>query len=294
MSAYKQQNTSNFQTWILIFTFVSIISGICYFLSVITRNPSIFILGFAFSIGQSFIGYFFGGSLAIASAGGQEVSADQSPEIHEMISNLSKVAGIPKPKIFISPDQSANAFACGRNPENANICLNQGLMNILDKNELEGVIAHELSHIKNRDILIMTITMVLSSVITFITDFGFRTMFFGGGKDDEGNNRSPLVLIFYVVLMILGPIVSLLISMAVSRQREFAADATAVTFTRYPNGLINALEKLYKSPVPTEHFSTSTNHFYIAPPKKTFNEKIQTLFSTHPTIEERVLALREM
>lgn len=293
MSVYKQQRNNIFKTWVLIFIFIFLISIVCYGVGFITKNPLIGYFGFAISIGQSFIGYFFGGSLAISSAGGVQIDQKTEPEIYNIVENLSKIAGIPIPKIFISPDPSANAFACGRDPKHANICLNQGILELLDKNELEGVIAHELSHIKNRDILIMTLTMVLTSVITLITDIAFRSMFFSRNSDDN-DNKSPIIFILYIVVLMISPIISAVISMAVSREREFLADATAITLTRYPGGLISALEKLYKSPIPTEHFSASTSHFYISPPKKTFGEKVSHLFSTHPKIEERILALREM
>jgi heat shock protein HtpX len=296
MSVYKQQRNNITKTWILMFVFISLITIICYVLSLVYGNYSIAVFGFLVSLFQSGVGYFFGDKIALSSVGAKQVKAGEATQIEEMVYNLAKVAQIPNPKIYISPDKSANAFACGRNPKNASICLNQGILDILDKNELEGVIAHELSHIKNRDILIMTMTMVLSSVISFIVDFAFRMSFFGGfsSKDSDGNNKSPLVFILYIVLLIAAPILSLLISMAVSRQREFLADATAVTLTRYPNGLINALQKLYKNPIPTDHYSTAMNHFYISPPKKEFGKSVSNLFSTHPNIESRVKALRGM
>jgi heat shock protein HtpX len=136
--------------------------------------------------------------------------------------------------------------------------------------------------------------MVLASVASFVADIGFRILLWGGGNKKDRENQSPVVLILYIATIILAPIVAGLIQMAVSRQREFLADATAVTLTRYPEGLINALQKLYNNPIPSEHYATSMNHFYIAPPKKSFGEKVSGLFSTHPKIEERVKALRGM
>jgi heat shock protein HtpX len=294
MSVYNQQARNVRQTWLLFFIFVGLVSVLFYGLATYLRQPGLIFIGLAFSIGQSFVAYYWGGNIAIATAGGQEVKEGQAPEIQAMVENIARTAGIPKPKLFISPDPSANAFACGRDPKNANICLNQGIIDLLDKNELEGVIAHELSHVKNRDILVMTMVSVLASVITFITDFGFRTMFWGGGHSDDNDSKSPLVFVVYIAVLILAPIVSLLISMGVSRQREFLADATGVTFTRYPNGLISALSKLHKSPIPSDHYSTSTNHFYIAPPKMNFGENVQGLFSTHPPLEARIEALKKM
>jgi heat shock protein HtpX len=293
-SAYTQQSNNVQKTYALMFVFIGLVSGLCYGLAYTTGNYSIAVIGFLVSIGQCFVAYFFGDKIALASAGAKEIEYSEAPKIFEMVQNLSKIAGIPVPKIHISSDQSPNAFACGRNPENASICLNQGLLNILNKQELEGVVAHELSHIKNRDILIMTITMVLSSVIGFIADMGIRSLMWGNNKDEEGNSIHPLLLVVYGVVLMLAPILSGLISMAVSREREFLADATAVSLTRYPKGLIDALEKLHADPTPSEHYSSSTNHFYISEPKRNWGDKMQSWFSTHPQIEERVAALSKM
>ncbi len=294
-SAYSQQNKNFTRTWILIFLFVSIVSGFFYAFAIATRNPGIAYLGLFISLGQSFVAYFWGGNMAIASAGGVEIGENENFELRNIVENLARTAGIPMPKLFISPDPSANAFACGRDPNNANVCVNQGLLDILNKNELEGVLAHELSHIKNRDILIMTVTMVLSSVISFLADYSMRSVMWGGmGDSDDNDSKSPLVIVFYVAAIVLAPIISLVIQMAVSRSREYLADATAVTLTRYPQGLINALAKLHNSPVPTSNPSTAMSHFYIAQPKTNWGEKAISLFSTHPSIESRIEALQAM
>jgi heat shock protein HtpX len=291
-SAYSQQRSNFTKTWILIFVFITLVSVIFYLFATVFGEPILAVIGIFFSLFQAFTAYFWGDKIALAVSGGKEASEKDFPRIHFLVENLSKVADIPKPNIYISPDKSANAFACGRNPEVASICLNQGLLDLLNENELEGVIAHELAHIKNRDILIMTVTMVLSSVITFITDIGFRLMIFGGGNRDR--NRSPVLIVIYILVLISAPIISVLIQLAVSRSREYLADATAVVFTRYPEGLISALNKLYKNPVPTSHYSTSMNHFFISPPKKSWGEEVAGWFSTHPSLEERIKALKGM
>lgn len=294
MSAYSQQSNNVRQTWILIFIFVGFISGAFYIVGLYQGSMIWPIIGLILSVGQALIGYYFGDKIALSFAGAKEVTYDEAPKIHELVQNLSKIAGIPLPKIHISPDKSANAFACGRDPEHASICLNQGILDILNKAELEGVVAHELAHIKNRDILVMTVVMVLASVASFIADIGFRLLFWGGGRDRDNDSKSPVVLILYIATIILAPIVAALIQMAVSRKREYLADATGVTFTRYPEGLISALTKLYNNPVPAQNYSTSMNHFFIAPPKKSFNQKVSGLFNTHPAIEERLEALKKM
>jgi heat shock protein HtpX len=296
-SAYSQQSNNVRKTWFLIILFTVLVSGLFYGYGYVSGNYGITIMGIVFSLGQSIVAYFGGEKLALMSAGAKEIVYDQNPQIFEMVTNISKIAGIPTPKIHISPDPSPNAFACGRDPQHASICLNQGIIDLLNKQELEGVIAHELSHIKNRDILIMTITMVLSSIISFIADYGIRNMMWGGNNnsDDEGGSGSSVVvMILYVVAMMLAPILSAVITMSVSREREFLADATAIVFTRYPKGLADALLKLEGDPTPSEHYSTATNHFYISEPKRSWGEKAANLFSTHPKISERVEALMKM
>jgi heat shock protein HtpX len=295
MSAYSYQNTNTRKTWLLIFLFVGLVSAVFYLIGAVNNSPALAIIGLLISLGQALIAYYTGDKIALAFAGAKEISDQQAPQIHILVDNLSKIAGIPKPRVYLSPDLSANAFACGRDPEHASLCLNQGIIDLLDKNELEGVIAHELAHIKNRDILVMTVTMVLASVISFIADVGFRMLWWGGGSNkDSDDMKSPFVMVIYIVTLILAPIIATLIQLAVSRSRESLADASAVVYTRYPQGLMNALEKLYKNPVPSSHYSTAMNHFYIAPPKKTFGEKVSRLFSTHPPIEERIEALRKL
>jgi heat shock protein HtpX len=277
------------------FVFIGLVSAFFYGFATYSNRPYLAVIGLVISLGQAVFAYFGGEKLAIMQAGGVLVTEDQSPQIHNMVENLAKISGIPKPKIYISPDPSPNAFACGRDPQHASMCLNQGILDLLDKNELEGVIAHELSHVANRDILVMTVTMVLASVISFVADMAVRAMWWGGGDNNgNGENKSPIIFIFYILALVLAPIVSLLIQMAISRSRESLADASAIVITRYPKGLMDALTKLYESPVPTNHYSTATSHFYIAPPKQQWGEKVQSLFSTHPPLKDRIEALRKL
>jgi heat shock protein HtpX len=290
-SAYSQSAANVNKTWVLIILFTALTTGVCYAAGLAFNSPWLAGVGVAFALGQSAIGYWFGDKIALSSAGAVRATSEDSPQLFEMVQNLSKIAGIPTPAIYISPDSSANAFACGRDPEHASICFNQGILELLDRNEIEGVTAHELSHVKNRDTLVMTVVAVLASVLAFIADIGGRVAIFGGNRD---NKSGPAGMIFFIVLMVFAPFAALLIQMAVSRSREFLADATAVTLTRYPTGLITALEKLYQSPVPSSHYSTATNHFFIAPPKQSFGQKISNIMSTHPTIEQRVNALKQM
>jgi heat shock protein HtpX len=296
-SAYSQQNSNIQKTWILITLFVGLVSGLFYGYGYVSGNYGITIIGVFFSVGQCIVSYFAGEKLALMAAGARQITYDENPQIFEMVTNIARIAGIPVPKIHISPDPSPNAFACGRDPEHASICLNQGIVDLLNKQELEGVIAHELSHVKNRDILIMTTTMVLSSIISFIADYGLRAMIWGNRSNDEdsgSNGANALIMVLYVIAMMLAPILSAVITMSISREREFLADATAIVFTRYPKGLADALLKLEGDPTPSEHYSTATNHFYISEPKRNWGEKAMNLFSTHPKISERVEALMKM
>jgi heat shock protein HtpX len=293
ISAYTISSRNVQKTWLLIFVFIGLVSAIFFGFSTYFNQPIFALLGLVLSVGQAVFAYFSGASLALATSGAQEVSEQQASELHYLVENLARTAGVPKPKLYISPDLSPNAFACGRDPEHAHICVNQGLLQLLNKNELEGVLAHELSHIKNRDILIMTVTMALAGVISFITDIAIRAMWWGGGSDDN-DNKSPIIFVVYIIALVVAPFLSMLIQFAVSRSRERLADSSAVLMTRYPKGLMDALTKLYNNPTPSQHYSTATNHFYISPPKREWGEKIQGLFSTHPPLEERIEALKKL
>ena len=292
-SVYTLQTNNRNKTIAIIAIFIALTTIVGYAASYFFNNYFIAILAFVLSLVQSGVAYFFGDKIALASASAQEVTDQDFPQIHSMIDNLCKIADIPKPKVYFSPDPSANAFACGRDPQHSSICLNQGILDLLNKNELEGVIAHELSHIKNRDTLVMTITMVLAFVISFIVDNVFRFSFFGfGGSDDRESSKSPWVYALYIVILIAAPVLAIMLQLAVSRSREYLADATAVTFTRFPDGLISALEKLYSQKTKTSVNSTAMSSLYIAPPLHNHNQFFQNLFSTHPTIEQRVGKLK--
>jgi len=292
-SAYTHQSRNQSKTLILISTFILLVTVLFFLAGYVFDQIWITFFGLFISFFQAFSGYFYGDKIALAFAGGKKADEKEYPDLHNLVENISRIADIPKPKVFVSPDKSANAFACGRGPGYASLCFNQGILDILNKSELEGVVAHEIAHIKNRDTLVMTVTMVLASLIAFISDFGFRIFVFRG-NDDEDNRKSPILIILYIFVLLISPFLSFLIQMGVSRSREYLADSTAVVYTRYPNGLISALQKLYSSPIPTSHYSTSMNHFYISPPKKKWGEKISGLFSTHPSIEDRIKALKEM
>lgn len=290
MTTYQHQSKNIRNTIFLFLLFSTLTTLIGLGVSLVTKNE-IYLVGAAgIALFQGFSGYFFGENMALASAGGQKQDLSTSPALYNIVEDLARIAGIPTPDVYISGDPSANAFACGRGPGRASICVNQGLLDMLTKAELEGVLAHEISHIKNRDILTMTMAMVMSSVIAIVCDLGMRASLFSSDKED--NKSNPFTIIFLVISFLVAPFLATLLTLAVSRSREYLADASAVQITRYPQGLISALEKISSSPVPAHNYSASTAHFYISEPKKEYGEKVKDgWFSTHPAMENRIKAL---
>lgn len=256
-------------------------------------------LAVLFVVPSALVSYFSSDKVALALNGAKPLDAEsslQAKKIHNLVENLAITAGLPKPKVYIINDPSPNAFATGRNPEHGSIALTTGLIERLDKAELEGVIAHELSHIGNYDILFGTIVVVLVGLIAYMSHFILRANFLGGSRrssSDSGNAGAILVLIG-LVLAILSPLIAQLIKFAVSRKREYMADASGALLTRYPEGLAGALEKIAAYPEPMRRTNSATMHLYFAGAKGKKGEKTFRLFSTHPPIEERIARLREM
>lgn len=216
----------------------------------------------------------------------------EMPDLWNIVENLSITAGLPMPRLYVIDDPAPNAFATGRNKEHAAVAVTTGLLQILDRSELEGVLAHELSHVGNRDILVGTVAVVLAGVISIIADFFLRMSFVGGGNNDRGKN--PLIAIIAIAIAILAPIAATMIRLAISRKREFLADASGALLTRYPEGLASALEKIGQHSRPMQHASHATAHLFLndpfkGEPKTSFLTK---LFMTHPPMEERIAALR--
>jgi heat shock protein HtpX len=239
--------------------------------------------------------YFKGDSVALAAAGAKEITKDQHRELYLMVENLSITAGIPMPKVYVMNDPSPNAFATGRDPEHASIAVTTGLMQIMNKQELEGVVAHELAHIQNYDIRVMTIVVVLVSVVLLLSDILMRTFIFGD-RNSNGNNKGALPLIVLgIALAILSPLFAQMIKLAVSRSREYLADASGALLTRYPEGLASALEKIAQHDMPLKRANHATAHLFLANPfDPHVTKKFESMFSTHPPIEERIKKLRGM
>jgi heat shock protein HtpX len=232
--------------------------------------------------------YFYGDKLALAAAQAQEVTPQEAPMLHQLADRLAQQYGVPKPRVYVSPDPSPNAFATGRNPKHAAICVNEGLIRILNPEELYGVLAHEFAHVRNRDILISSVVAVMAGAITFLSQFA---LFFGGGDDERDN---PLGIIGVLLIVILGPIAALLVQLAISRSREYEADHTGAEVSHEPLALASALRKLQRGAevVPSPVAQPAFAHLYIVNPLS--RQTLAGLFSTHPPLEERIRRLEAM
>lgn len=240
------------------------------------------------AIVMNFVSYFFSDKIALRSSGAQPVTREQLPRLYQVMERLAAKARIPVPALYVVPDMAPNAFATGRSPNHASVAVTQGLLQIMNDDELEGVIAHELSHVRNYDILTSSIAATIAAAVTFLSRFGF---FFGGGRDDdrEGGGFGAILMI------ILAPLAAFLLQLFLSRTREYAADETGARMVGYPNGLISALEKLgaYNKRIPTTAISPSTSALCIVKPLFG-GGTLSALFSTHPPLEDRIAALRQM
>lgn len=292
---YDQIASNKRKSWILVILFVFIISTIGWAAGELTETGyGILVIAFLFSVGTSVISYFASDKIALSVSGARgPITKNDNPYVYRLVENLSITAGLPMPRVYLIPSQSLNAFATGRDPEHAAIALTTGIVEALENEELEGVIAHELSHIKNYDIRLMTFVVVLVGTIVLLSDYMFRWGFIFGGRRNN-NQIGGWLAIMGIILLILSPIIAELIKLAVSRKREFLADASGSLMTRYPEGLARALEKIAQAP-PMERASRATAHLFIASP---FGAKakggLAKLFSTHPPVVERVRALRGM
>ncbi len=288
---YTQQSKNIQKTWLLVGVFLAVILGLGYFLSVYYNNPSILVFAFIFSLVMNIASFWFSDKIALASA--RAVPADEKEflELHRIVENLAITAGLPKPRVYIIPDMSPNAFATGRNKEHAAVAVTTGLLQILDRNELEGVIAHELAHIGNRDILLQSMVVVLVGFVSLLANIFLRSMAWGGGGNNDDRKGGSILALVGIVLLILSPIIAQLIQLAISRKREFLADASGALLTRYPEGLASALQKISNAGIPMKNASDATAHMYISNPFGGAINGLHKLFMTHPPVEARVKAL---
>jgi heat shock protein HtpX len=290
MTLYTQQSNNTRKTWLLMAVFLAIIVAIGYFVSYYYNNPAILYIAIIFSVVMNITSYWFSDKIALASTGAKEASESEYLELHRILENLSITAGLPKPRLYIINDTAPNAFATGRNKEHSAVAVTTGLLQILDRNELEGVIAHELSHIGNKDILLSTVVVVLVGFIAMLADMFLRMSLFGG-RDNE-NKGNGVLMIVGIIFVVLSPIIATIIQLAISRKREFLADASGALLTRYPEGLAGALQKISSYNQPMQKASNATAHMFISSP---FGGKamkgVAKLFMTHPPVEERIQAL---
>jgi heat shock protein HtpX len=307
MTTYDLINKNKRESWILIFSFLVVISLLGFLFSRIYQNSAILYFAVGFSMFSALISYYFSDSITLAISQAQEVDRNSNKQLYNIVENLCITAGIPTPKIYIIDDTAPNAFATGRDPKHAVVCVTTGILQKLDKTELEGVIAHELSHIGNYDIRVMMLVVVLVGTITLLADWFLRAQWFGGRRrnsNSEGNIGQWLFIIG-IILALISPIIATLIKLAVSRQREYLADASGALLTRYPEGLARALEKISSDTEPLEAANKATAHLYIVNPfhqdspdsvKNPHGSRswFAGLFNTHPPIEDRIKRLREM
>jgi len=301
MNIYSAISANKLKTWLIMVLFVVFITTLVFVFSKALGYSPLGITGIALIFaGLTSIGsYYYSDKLVLASVGAKEIKKQDNPLLFRTVENLCIGAGLPMPKVYVINDQSPNAFATGRDPNHSVICVSAGILNLLNKSELEGVIAHELSHIKNYDIRLMAVVAILVGFIAIIADMFMRSLWWKGINNDDNRGSGNIQLIFFaigVVFAILSPVIATLIQLAVSRKREFLADASGALLTRYPEGLAVALEKLDKDKTPLRKASNATAHLFIENP---FNRKrsgnwFASLFDTHPPLEERIRILRSM
>lgn len=304
---YTNASANIRKTWLLLSLFFILIIGLFWIFSYVYQNPVILWFGVAFSLLMNIASYWYSDKLVLALSRAKPVDPNQNPELHRIVENLAISAGLPKPKVYFVDDPAPNAFATGRDKNHAAVAVTRGLLERLDRSELEGVLAHELSHIGNRDMLVSTIVVVLAGIVAIISDMFLRMTWFGSVRSDDRNNRSAgMVMVIALIGAILAPIAATIIRLAVSRRREFLADASGVLLTRYPEGLASALRKIAEDPRPLRSAHTATAHLFFENPFKADvtprvlsrpskgTPWIVKIFMTHPPIEERIRALQSM
>ncbi len=284
---YSAVRRNKVNSVLIILSFLIIVGGLGWLASAIYQSPGIVIAVVVVSIGYAFFQYFAAGRQAVSLSGGVKIGPTDNPRLYRIVENLSITTGTPMPEVYIVNDPAPNAFATGRDPEHAIVAATTGLLEIMTDAELEGVMAHELGHVRNYDIRVSMIVYGLTVAVGMIADVMLRMAFFG-----RNNNGNPVVLIFGLVAMLVAPLVAGLVQLAVSRQREYLADATGALTTRHPDALASALHKLSEYGKPLQRQHSSTAHLWIANPLKT--GAMQRLFSTHPPTAERIRRLLDM
>ena len=289
---YTQHDRNIRLTWAYITIFLVVVIGVGYVFATAMDSSAILYGAVAFSVLMSVSSYWWSDRIVLSMSGATPVEFETDKELYRIVENLSITAGLPIPKIYTIDDTAMNAFATGRDPEHGVICFTTGLLSRLDRSEIEAVAAHELSHIGNRDTLISTVVVVLVGFVALLADWFRHWAWMGGNRDNDNNRANGIILIVAIVLSILAPLFATLLQLAISRKREFLADASGALLTRYPEALASALEKISADTEPLEAANRATAHLYISNPFK--GKNISKLFMTHPPVEERIAALRDM
>jgi heat shock protein HtpX len=292
---YSQIAANKRRSFLLLIGFVGLVGALGYLSSYAFGRPSLFIPVLIGAVVWAAISYFASAKIALAMSGAREVAKKDAPELYRIVENLSIAAGLPMPKVYLIDDPSPNAFATGRDPRHAVVAVTTGLLDILDKPELEGVLAHELSHVGNYDIRFMALVVALVSVVAVLSDMLLRISFWAGSDDDSPN---PLMLVIGIAGALLAPLVATLVQLAISRRREYLADASGALLTRYPEGLARALAKIAQDPRGLARANSATAPLYISNPLKGrsmgVGRALAMLMSTHPPTEERIKRLHHM
>jgi heat shock protein HtpX len=296
---YEQIASNKRRSVFLILFFVVLIFALTYFFGQMTELGSYAVIpAFAIAILMTIGSYYASDKIVLAVSRARPVTKEEYPYLYNVVEGLAIAAGLPKPRCYIIDDTAPNAFASGRNPKNSVIVVTKGLLQKLNRAELEGVIAHEMSHIKNYDVLVQTLAVVMVGVVILLSDWILRSFFWGGGRrrssNRQGGNAGSILIVVALVLAVLAPIIAQLLKLAVSRKREYLADANGALLTRYPPGLASALKKLAADKEPLDAANKATAHLYIVNPLKDIKGQMNTLFSTHPPIQKRIEALENM
>jgi heat shock protein HtpX len=295
---YEQIASNKRRSFLLVFFFLCFIFLLAWvFEQLIGMGVGGLILAIIIAVAISFGSYYASDKIVLGISRARPVRKEEFPYLHNVVEGLAIAAGVPAPRCYVIDDTAPNAFATGRNPQNSVICVTTGLVEKMNRVELEGVIGHEMSHIKNYDVLVQTLTVVMVGIIALLSDWILRTFLWGGGRRKSGRDKSgvaAVIIVFGLLLAALSPLISQLIRLAISRRREFLADASSAMLTRYPAGLASALRKIAADTEPLEAANKATAHLYIANPLKDIKGRVNKLFSTHPPIEERIAALEKM
>ncbi|MBZ1356515.1 MAG: M48 family metallopeptidase [Candidatus Nealsonbacteria bacterium] len=292
LNLYTQADSNIRKTWAYLFFFALMVIGLGWFISFLLETQVIVWVAVIFAVLINFFAYWYSDKIVLKMSGAKPIEKSDNPELYRILENLSITAGLPMPKLYIINEPQPNAFATGRDPKHGVIAVTTGLLEKLEKAEIEGVLAHELAHIGNRDVLLSTIIVILVGMVVIMTDFFFRASL-GGGRNSSGK-LAVVMIVISLVLMILAPLFAQIMKMAISRKREFLADSSGALLTRYPDGLARALEKIASDPNSMTRANDATAHMYISNPFRGGDKmsKLHKLFMTHPPVEERIKALR--